>query len=193
MIRTIIFDLGNVLAWFDHSRTTRAFAPENHLELHKIAYGNALEESHDAGRIDTPNFVAEVISRAGLNCTQETFLHHFADIFSPNREILDLIPDLSTRYRLLIASNTNAGHRPGWEKVLEPWLSYFYAVIVSYQIGHRKPELAFYEAVQRQALGERQECIFVDDLPANIAASIVFGWHGLLYSPGVDLKAALKE
>ena len=116
------------------------------------------------------------------------------DIFWPNDDVGRLVPRLRPRYRVLLASNTNAAHFGRFTEqfagVLSP--ANFDHLCASHLGGCRKPEAGFFAYCQRHADADPAECVFIDDLPANVEAARSHGWHGIDYRPGDDLAAKLR-
>src|SRR5205814_7490201 len=106
-----------------------------------------------------------------LGCDEEFMSRALADVFWPNEEVCALVPRLKPRYRLLLASNTNDLHARHFERLFEPTLTHFDACVLSYQVGARKPSAAFFAHCQRLAQCAPAECLFIDDLPANVAGA----------------------
>ena len=71
-------------------------------------------------------------------------------------------------------------------------LGHFDALVLSYEIGHRKPHAAFFAHCQGLADASPQEIVFIDDLPANVEAAQAHGWHGIVYRPGERLAHRLR-
>jgi putative hydrolase of the HAD superfamily len=65
-------------------------------------------------------------------------------------------------------------------------------LVLSFEIGHRKPFAGFYEHCQTLAEAEPHEIVFIDDLTANTAAARTHGWHGIVYRPGEGLAQKLR-
>ena len=60
MIRTIVFDFGNVLGFFDYGRTTERLARHSHLsggDIRSFIYGGELEDAYESGRISSADFL----------------------------------------------------------------------------------------------------------------------------------------
>ena len=113
MIRTIVFDFGNVVAFFDHSRALKELAPFTDMdpvELALVLYGSPIEDAYERGAIPTAEYVREALLNGRLSCSPDEFLAHYCDIFWPNAEVIDLLPRLKPRHRLVLASNTNDAH-----------------------------------------------------------------------------------
>jgi glucose-1-phosphatase len=196
MIRTILFDFGNVIAFFDHRRAIEKLSRHSRLaptELALVLYGGELEIAYESGQISTARYFEIAREDGRLNCSLDQFVAAFVDIFTENNDVTALVPRLKKRYRLLLASNTNDAHFKHYRKQFAPVLDQFDGFVVSHEICARKPHRQFYEHCQKLANCEPGECLFIDDLPSNIHAADGFGWQGVLLSTPADLVARLKS
>jgi putative hydrolase of the HAD superfamily len=71
--------------------------------------------------------------------------------------------------------------------------SMYHAVVISGEVGMRKPE----ERIFRHAAGliglEPGECVFIDDMEANVRAAVAMGMHGVLHTePEATVQALGK-
>ncbi len=195
-MKTILFDFGNVVAFFDHGITVAKLLPYSELpaaELMTAIYGGTAESDYERGLLSTREFFDAIRAPAKLTCTFEHFESSFADIFTQNAAVCDLIPLLKPRYRLMLASNTNAAHFADYSAKFAEVLRHFDVLCLSHTVGHRKPTAEYFAALQTLARAESAECLFVDDLPENIDAAERHGWRGLVYSPLMNLGEALRE
>jgi glucose-1-phosphatase len=195
MIRTILFDFGNVLAFFDHGRALEKL--KNHTtirpaELELILYGGELEVAFECGQISTQRYFEIAKEDGRLKCSLEQFVAAFVDIFTENTGVAGLIPALKKSYRLVLASNTNEAHFTHYRRQFAHFLDHFDHLVVSHQVGARKPHRAFYEQCQKHAQCELGECLFIDDLPSNIHAAEAFGWKGVVLTSPEDLITNMK-
>jgi putative hydrolase of the HAD superfamily len=193
-MKTIIFDFGNVIGFFDHYRTLEKLRPYTTLsarEMYTTLYDGPLEDQVERGEITPPEFLEQVRQLWRLGCDIEFLAQVAADIFTPNPEVCDMIPKLARRYRILLGSNTNAIHSDKYRLQFADVLGHFSALVLSHEVGVRKPDTAFFEHCHRLAEAAPAECVFVDDLPANIAAARSYGFHGVLYKPSEDLAGQL--
>ena len=56
MIRTIVFDFGNVVAFFDHGRAVRRLARFTDMDAVELAlqlYGSPIEDQYERGQLST--------------------------------------------------------------------------------------------------------------------------------------------
>jgi putative hydrolase of the HAD superfamily len=196
MIRTVLFDFGNVVAFFDHQRALRrllAHTDRTADQLLALMYYNDLEYHYECGELTTDEVFAMAREVGGLRCSQDEFVAAFCDIFSPNPPVAGLVGRLKHNgYRLVLASNTNAAHYAHYREEFRDVLAHFDAIAVSHEAGARKPHPKFFEYAHRLAGGERAECVFIDDLADNVAAARAFGWRAIQYTAFEELLAGLK-
>jgi putative hydrolase of the HAD superfamily len=194
-VKAIVFDFGNVVGLFDNRIASRRWAEHCDLSveaIHALLFGTPLEDEYESGRITTAEFLRRLHDLCGLRCSEETAATAYADIFWPNRNVCALLPRLKPRYRLLLGSNTNDLHARQFRRQLAEPLSYFDALVLSYEIGTRKPNADFFAHCQRLAGCEAGECLFIDDLPVNVAGARTCGWQGIVYRDYSDLLHNLR-
>lgn len=194
-MKTIIFDLGNVVAFFDHHRALerlRQFSPMTPEEMYQSVYRGPLEDQVERGHLPTPAFLRQVHQLWRLRCNVDFLEHAVSDIFTRNAEVCDLIPRLKGRYRLLLGSNTNAIHARRFLLQFADTLKQFDALVLSHEIGTRKPDAEFFQHCQTLARAKPAECVFVDDLQENVEAAKSAGLHGIVYRPNEGLANQLQ-
>jgi glucose-1-phosphatase len=195
-IKTVFFDFGNVIAYFDHQRAVRRLvahtdrpAPELTLQL----YGGELETMYEMGQISTEQYIAGALKDGRLRCSPEEFRASFVDIFWPNQPVHRLVEKLKPFYRLVLASNTNDAHFEHFREEYDYVLKYFDHLGTSHRAGARKPHREFFAYCQRFAGCSPSECLFIDDLATNVEAAVRFGWRGIVYSDHADLLTKLQQ
>jgi FMN phosphatase YigB (HAD superfamily) len=194
-MRTIFFDFGNVIAFFDHQRAVAKLAAHTKLpptELTLALYGGVVEADYECGRVSTAEYIRLATRDGQLTCTPGEFEAAFVDIFTRNPDVCDLIPRLRPKYRLVLASNTNDAHYRKYTEQFADVLAHFDARCPSHHARSRKPHPEYFAFCQRHTPHPPAECVLVDDLPSNIEAAGRHGWQGVLYQPGVDLIGLLK-
>ena len=193
MITTVLFDLGGVLLRFEPERIVENFSravgmtPE---ELHDIALGH-LKAEFETGAL-APDAFREAISMA-LNCAldEAEFVPLWSDAFAPNEPILDFFRAVKKTHRAYILSNTDPYHMR-W--ILDRWpeVAECDGLALSYELGARKPDPAFFEAaIDRFGLTPTQ-CVLIDDLPENVEAGREVGFHAVLYKTAEQALAQVK-
>ena len=194
VITAIVFDFGNVLGLFSHRRSAEQVAAFSPLAVEAIQahlYGGQLEEDYESGRLSTPEFLGLVRRTCRVSCSDEQLAHAVADMFTPNDEVCALLPLLKPGYRLVLLSNTNELHSRQFRAQFAATLAHFDALVLSHEVGVRKPDPRLYQHCQRLAGCSAAQCLFLDDLPANVEAARACGWQGLVYHKGEDLRQRL--
>ncbi|MBY0527287.1 MAG: HAD family phosphatase [Gemmataceae bacterium] len=195
-IRTIVFDFGNVIGFFDHRRATRVLAqhtvlPEQLMYAH--VYDPQLEDDYESGRVSSEEFLRRIRKAGQFSCTEEHIGAAYCDIFWHNEEVCELVPRLRPRYRLLLGSNTTELHSRRFREQFAEVLAHFDHLVLSHDVGARKPRREFFEYCQQRAHCEPGECLFIDDLPVNVAGARACGWQGIIYQPGGQLRDELAS
>ncbi|MBL8793060.1 MAG: HAD family phosphatase [Planctomycetia bacterium] len=194
-IRTIIFDFGNVIGFFDHRRATRRIAEQTGLPeelLFQTLLDFDLEDPFEAGLLTSAEVFTRLRATWGTTTPDELLDETLSDIFWPNPEICDLVPRLRGRYRLLLGSNTNELHARRFRREFAEVLGHLDELVLSFEIGARKPRPAFFEHCHRRAGCAPDECLFIDDLEANIAGAKAVGLQGVVYRHGEQFPERLR-
>jgi epoxide hydrolase-like predicted phosphatase len=197
-IRTLVFDFGNVLGSFSHRQAAEqlaALSPHslNIQEIIDFLYFTDLEPTLELGRLPANGLINLLRHRYDLRGSDEAIRTAYADMFTPLHANCALIPLLKQRYQLLLLSNTNELHYEQFRQQFADTLSHFDHLIVSHEVGLRKPDPRLYQYVEQIAGSRGQEILFIDDLPGNIAGAQTLGWRTLLYPRGGDLAAMLLQ
>ncbi|SEM78853.1 HAD family hydrolase [Nonomuraea pusilla] len=151
-------------------------------ELVEHAYEGAARNAVHAlerGEIDGATFERELAARLltldGVPPAAEGLLERMFAGFErvePMYDMLRALREQGVRTCLLSNSWSNTYPRDGWDEVFD-------AVVISGEVGMRKPEPAiFLHALDQVGLpGER--CVFIDDMEANVTAARGLGINGI--------------
>jgi HAD superfamily hydrolase (TIGR01549 family) len=195
-VKTIIFDFGNVIAFFDHRLTSTRLARVSDRsadEIHTLLWGSPLEDEFESGKIGPDEFLRQVRQSCRTTCSEAELIRAYADIFWPNLEVCELLPRLKQRYRLVLASNTTELHTRQFRRQFADALAHFDALGLSHDAGARKPRPAFYHYIQKLAKCAAEECVYIDDLAANVTGGREHGWQAIQYLDYADLQRRLAE
>ena len=69
----------------------------------------------------------------------------------------------------------------------------FDAVVISGECGMRKPEEAIFLHTAKGLGLEPRECVFIDDIEANVAAAVACGMAGVHHTDAAQTAAALQD
>lgn len=180
MIKTILFDFGDVFIDLDKSATERSL-----IKLGVTSISNEMLETamqYEKGLINTEEFIANFRSKYP-NISAKKFIEAWNSIILNVPESrLKFIEALSLRkeYRLILLSNTNTLHIEQVIKnmTLARYLRFknsFDRFYWSHELKLRKPELSIYEYVLTKNNLSASECFFIDDTKENTDAAAKLG------------------
>jgi putative hydrolase of the HAD superfamily len=194
-IATIVFDFGNVVGFFSHRQAAEQLAAfgGSAEEILTTLFSGELEDAYESGRIRSDAFIELMCERWRLTCTQEQFALAYSDMFVPNEAVCSLLPRLKPRYPLVLLSNTTELHSRHFLAQFAEHVRWFDHLVLSHEIGRRKPQPEVYEHCRKLAGSRPDECVFIDDVADNVDGAIACGWHGIVYRPGDDLAAKLAQ
>ncbi|MGC9363866.1 MAG: HAD family hydrolase [Fidelibacterota bacterium] len=174
MIRTVFFDLGNVLLRVDKQRILSEFArlPGLSLPVVRRLAESPVEQAFEKGLIDTDEYIDRLNRECGLSqpITMAALIDIWQKPFEEIPDVCELIPVLKRQVRLILLSNTNELHIRAVRRITDI-LDEFDALVLSYEVRSRKPEAAIYHKALEIAGHDVSECLFVDDLMDNVRAA----------------------
>jgi len=194
--KVIVFDLGDVLLKVDSQRlidNLNNIEPGLGERFHSLYFENYhIHCEYEKNNISQEEFTDKMLSWLNYKISAEEFNNFYSDLFSPIDETINLLPLLKQKYQLVLLSNTNFIHQKyGWEKY--EFLKYFDKLILSHEVGFRKPEKKIYEAVERFTGSSPFEHFFIDDLFENVEAAKRLGWDAIQYLKNDSFTCLLKE
>ncbi len=205
MIKAMLIDFGNVVAEFDHMKTSRnlaQFTRFNPEEIHEFIFeSSGLERLYDIGEITSADFYRMITH--GLTMRRELTMERFAEIwgnvFTPNPKLEEIFQLLPSDIRLVLLSNTNEWD---WSYISQlPVVKKYFGeeerLTLSFREGCRKPDPRFFQAGIRRCGCHIQEIFFIDDIPEYVEAFKGLGGNGMAWNCQTDrvetLIAALQS
>ena len=201
MVKTLIFDFGNVLINLDFDRCFNAFEELLQVDWSKSKVPPSIQEAiiqYDKGLISNEEFVSAFIAMRNdveFDQVKEAWNYLIADMPSTRFEFLE---NLRNHYQLVLLSNINAFHVDRVHEILDIDHGvrdfegiYFDKVFYSHLIGKRKPEKDIYQYVQAELKLKPHEILFIDDIPENIEAAKAQGWYGQVHDPLDNIELML--
>jgi len=174
--------------YFDHMISSRALAEISPLtpeQVYRRVHQPHVEGRYDAGELSTAEFIAllrEVLD-IPAQVPDERIEHAWADIFWENKPVSRLLPKLQSSYALVLLSNTNKLHFR-FARLHFPVLAYFNHFVLSYEVGHCKPEPEIFQEALRRTHARPVEAVYVDDIAEYAQAAHRLGIHAIHYVPG---------
>lgn len=191
-ITTIIFDLGGVILNLDQERTLRAFKRLG-VDMDEINEISTIFSDFEMGKINADDFRQAIMTHLKGTVTEsEIDAAWNAMLLDLPAERLTYLKFLRKNFNVHLLSNTNSIHIDAFNKYLldeHPnldWYAQFDKVYYSYEIGLRKPNKDIYEFVLQENNLKPHECLFIDDLKANLNGAGHVGMHTIWAKKPLD-------
>lgn len=194
MKKTVFFDLGNVLLFFDLKKMERQITQMCDVD-EKIVSSIIQKyfEPYEKGHIDTKSLHTQFCLLTGKELDYPSLRQAMSDIFQPNLEVISLLSSLKENgVRLFILSNTCEAHFD-FAYQHYPFLRLFDGYVLSFKIGARKPEKKIFEEALNLAECRNQECFYTDDIPEFISAAKSLNIDAEQYTTTQQLKEHLRQ
>lgn len=194
-VKTIIFDLGNVLLKFDIRIIAGKLAERFSLDedkLFDLFFDSPLTGIHDDGKIDEREFHRRVMEMFNINMAFEEFREIWVDIFTENTDVVKLVRFLSKKYNVFLMTNINKMHFD-YIKGKFAIIKEFDKVFTSYEVGERKPHPKIFNAAISYADAKPDEMVFIDDRKELIEGAQKLGIRGIHYRDTDQLKKDLVK
>jgi epoxide hydrolase-like predicted phosphatase len=148
--------------------------------------------SLERGELEVPHFEEELATRirtrSGRPVRAEGLLQRMLDHFVHAPDMAGLVlraHRAGLRTALLSNSWGNEYPREGWDDMFD-------AVVISGEVGMRKPEPEIFAHVLEVLALAAAECVFVDDLPSNVTAAVEQGMVGVRHTSYAETAAELE-
>lgn len=196
MIKTVIFDIGNVLVDFCWEPFFRSFGFSEEV-VSRIA--SATVKSPDWAELDRGVLTEEeVISRFVKNAPEQEeeirqIMENVNGILHLREYAIPWIQELKAKgYQVLVLSNLyNKVERECPEDMV--FLKETDGGILSYQEKLIKPMPAIYWTLLERYELKAEECVFIDDSAENIAAAEKMGIHGIVFKTREQVVGELEN
>jgi putative hydrolase of the HAD superfamily len=195
MIKTIIFDLGNVIVSFDHRKIVeklQCVCEKESEEIFTEAISSTFVQHYNLGKVTSAEFFDSVNRALKLEMNFADFSQAWNCTFNAETIIPEqFVKKLSKSYRLLVLSDTNELH---FDFIRENFsiLDHFDDFVLSYRVGAVKPSAEIFRAVIEKAECLPGECIFIDDVEINVEGARRYGMNALQFISVEQLEAELR-
>lgn len=180
MIKTIIFDFGDIFINLDKPATLREMEKYNVKNISETILNCNLD--YEKGMITSADFLKTYASEYGHIEEKELINSWNAILVDFPEYRLDFLKKLSAekKYKLILLSNTNEIHIQWVQEnvfFFSEFKDCFDAFYLSHEINFRKPDAAIYEFVLKKHDLNPEECLFIDDTKENTDAAAAMGIH----------------
>lgn len=194
-IRSVVFDMGNVLLDFS---IDRVIDPYFSREEDRALVRQVVFDSGEWDRLDAGDFTEEEALARWQGMVPEPLREGVAGMFAHWHETLveiegmaALIRDLKARgYRCYLLSNTSLRVETYWQDFEA--LRLLEERFISARVRLMKPDPAIYEAMCRTFGIAAEESVFIDDRPENVRGAEQVGMRGIWF-PAYDVEALRKN
>jgi putative hydrolase of the HAD superfamily len=194
-IDAVIFDLGNVLLFFDWEIAANrlcARTKRSRQELDHYIMTTPFVDQLCRGELTKQRFFEIVACDLGFDGSYQEFAVLWSDIFSPNEPMIALARQLKGLVTRVILSNTNAIHMD-YVFGKFPIVREVEGLVLSHEVGLLKPDPRIYElALQRFGLRAGRTA-FIDDIATNVEGARAAGLHGIHYQNPDQVRLELTN
>ena len=195
MITTVVFDIGKVLIGFDWDRYMRdLFDEETAARVTRAMFGGSVWKELDRGVMS----VEEILSRfyeAEPGCRNEIdeAFERVGECIARRGWVIPFIDSLKEKgYKVLFLSNMSE-HVMGSNTEAFDFVDRMDGGVWSCRAHLIKPDPEIYRLLLREYGLEAEECVFIDDMPANIEAAKRLGMKGIIFRDPDQLAADLGQ
>jgi len=180
MIKTILFDFGDVFINLDKEGTNRKLKEMNIEDLPESIL--AKNRDYEQGFV-TSDEISEHYNTHFPNLGKEDFLDSWNSMILEFPEYrFRFIQKLAREkdYQLILLSNTNENHISYIENnvpFFKEFKECFEAFYLSHEMGLRKPHPEIFEYILKQHKLKAENCLFIDDTLENTEAAKKLGFH----------------
>lgn len=179
----VLFDIGNVILFFDYGRFARAVEPDcDHSVQQLLALVEDPKLEMEANQLDSDGFLRLAIERIGYRGAREEFVRAWQEIFTLNEPIAAWIEELSEAgQRISLLSNTSELHVQYFTKEFTVF-GRFHDWVYSHEANLLKPDpRIFQHAIDKLGL-DPQKTVYLDDIAENAAAATAAGFRAICYT-----------
>ncbi|WP_437194295.1 HAD-IA family hydrolase [Planctomicrobium sp. SH527] len=195
-LKTILFDMGNVLVFFSHERMCRQMAEVcgcSEAELTRQLMASGCQADFERGLIDERELHNRFEALFQRPIDFDSLCEASGNIFQLNASIIPVLEELKRlRLRLVLLSNTCTTHvrviRRNWNV-----LNYFDHLIVSYEVGAVKPESAIYQAALNSIECHPSEALYTDDILEYVETGKSYGLSAVQFSTTERFVSDLRQ
>lgn len=189
MLTTILCDMGNVLLRYEPETfldRCQVHDPQDRGLLRQEIFDSSLWPKMDWGELDEAGLESQVLPRLPerLHAVAHNLIFHWDEPVLPIPGMADFLQDCKDAgLRLYLLSNASLRQPAYWPRV--PGSSLFDGCIVSAFYRCVKPSPEIYHLALEKFRLSPEECLFIDDMPANIRGAESVGIQGFLFTGDV--------
>lgn len=180
MPKHLVLDIGNVLCeWNPRGLVASAFDdPELHAAAFEATIGHPDWLELDRGRLDVEDAVERAVARSGLEPRRIAAIYgNLPASLVPIEDAHAAVQEAYAAGVSLYVLSNMAEESWTWLQENHDVFARFTGTVVSCEAHLVKPEAAMYRRLTDDYGLEPGDCVFVDDMAANVEAAIECGWQ----------------
>jgi FMN phosphatase YigB (HAD superfamily) len=193
--KAVIFDLGRVLVNFDIRKGVfkffnMDFSSDDDAAVQKFMQQPVFKK-YCEGKFTPIEFYENLRTIFNIDVSFEEFKTQWCGIFYPMSGMYELLEKLSKNYRLGLLSDTDPLH---WQFVSENYelIKFIKKPVLSFQVKLVKPAKEIFQLAAKSVDCSPENCIYVDDLPKNVAGAESIGMKGIKFISAEQLTEDLR-
>jgi putative hydrolase of the HAD superfamily len=194
-IEAIIFDMGRVLVAIDDTYLVqhlfKGLSTDDLQQLGQKTMSDPAMVEFNSGRMASEVFHRRMCGTYDLDLDLDTFCTTWCGIFHTMEGIEQLVGQLKQRFAIGLLSDTDPIH---WNfiKTTWPWIGAIQNPTLSYQVGIMKPAPKIYQTAAANVNTPPKNCLYIDDLQANVDAARDLGMTGIRFENPTQLAHSLN-
>ncbi len=194
MIKAAIFDLGNVLVFFDHQQMLQQISNVCKIDLDKVYEEVIVKQlgiQYELGMLGTDEIYEHLRGLSLVKPSDDELFQAIGDIFKLNTPLVSLVQSLKKQQiRLVILSNTCENHIEMIRRQFSI-LDDFDEHVFSYEVKARKPDSTIFKKAVELAGCSPHECFYTDDIPEFVHVARELGLDAEQFTTPESLEKQL--
>ena len=146
------------------------------------------------GKADLREVLPPYLEKWGWDSTLDDYINQWFETEKPvGDRLLTIIKTIRENGTPCYVATNQEKYRLGYMRSEMGFNTCFDGVFGSSEIGYRKPNTEFYQAVMSQIDVTDEQILFWDDTPKNVESARRCGWQAEHYTTFVDFKAWLRQ
>jgi HAD superfamily hydrolase (TIGR01509 family) len=192
-VRTVLFDLGNVLVHIQPEMMVKTLGSEGKGEFAR--YEKTVRDyikQYERGELITDEVLLLMEDLFRKKYSQNMIREAFISIIGKPIEGMDeLVRRVGQSAHVALVSNTNDLHYEYCRRAV-PALRFLPHHYLSFQIGAVKPEPEFYQYIANDLESDPAQVLFIDDLEINLSGAEKLGFRPYQFSTVENLRLEMK-
>ena len=196
MIRNVIFDLGGVVFEWDPDGIIRAVFDDANVQARIKAQVFAHPDwaETDRGTLSEADAIVRWAARTGRTEAEMDALMRATEArLRVKADTIALMDELIARGLTLFCLSNMPIERYDYLHRTHDFWDKFHGIVISGHIKMLKPAPEIYQHLLYTYKLDASECVFLDDMPDNIAAARALGIHGLVFTSADACRQQIEQ